>query len=329
MLPVAGVPFVTHQITRAAAAGVDRIILATSFRAEVFNESLGDGSSLGIEISYMVEDEPLGTGGAIRNAAAALSGGPRDPVLVFNGDILDGHDIAGQLARHEEWDADVTLYLTEVEDPRAFGSVLTEPDQRVTAFLEKSPEPVTNRVNAGCYVFRRDVIDEIPTGRPVSVERETFPSLLERRRLLLGHVDRAYWTDLGTPQLYIRGSADLVRGLIAPSARPGPPGESLVLDGAQVAASARVYGGSSILPGAVVEADTVVESSVVMAGAHVGPGCTVRRSALGPGSRLGESCVLDDAVVGEGAVVGAENELRNGARVASGLTLTKRAIRFS
>lgn len=329
MLPVAGVPFVTHQIARAVAAGVDHVVLATSYRADVFADALGDGSALGLELSYMVEEEPLGTGGAIRNAAERLRSGPGDPVLVFNGDVLDGHDILAQLARHREWDAAVTLYLTEVDDPRAFGSVLMEADQRVSAFLEKTPEPVTNRVNAGCYVFRRSVIDTIPGGRPVSVERETFPGLLEDGEVMLGHVDRAYWVDLGTPQQYIRGSADLVRGLIAPSARPGPPGESLVLPGAAVAPSAQVHGGSTVMPGAVVGPDAVVEGSVVMAGATVGARSRVRTSALGEGSWLGEGCRVEDAVLGDGARVGEENELRAGIRIAPGLTLSDRAIRFS
>jgi mannose-1-phosphate guanylyltransferase len=331
MLPVAGVPFVLHQVARAYAAGVRRIVLATSYRAEVFTDGLGSALAgmPGLELVYVVEDEPLGTGGAIRHAAEQLAAGPDDPVVVFNGDVLDGHDLAAQLARHREWQADATLYLTEVEDARAFGSVPTDFEGRVTAFLEKSPDPITNQVNAGCYVFRRRVVDEIPAGRPVSVERETFPGLLEAGRLVLGHLDRAYWTDLGTPDAYIRGSADLVRGLIVPSARPGPPGEALVLDGAKVHPSARVYGGSSVLAGAVVEADAVVEGSVVMAGAVIGEGASVRASAVGTGAELQRGVRATGVVVGDSAVVGHDNELRHGARLQCRVTLPPGAIRFS
>jgi mannose-1-phosphate guanylyltransferase len=328
MLPVAGVPFVAHQVARAAAAGIDRVVLATSYRAGVFERYVPELARYGPEVELMLESTPLGTAGAIRHAAERLSSDPDEPVVVFNGDVLDGHDLLAQLARHREWDADVTLYLTEVEDPRAFGSVLIETDGRVSEFLEKSPEPVTNRVNAGCYVFRRSVIDSIPAGRPVSVERETFPGLLEDKRLLLGHVDRAYWTDLGTPGLYVQGSADLVRGLIVPSARPGPPGEALVLPGAEVHPSARLYGGTSVLPGAVVGADCVLESSVVMPGASIGTGSRVRWSAVGSGARIADEVVLDHAVVGEGARVGSGNELRRGARLACDLDLPAGAIRF-
>jgi mannose-1-phosphate guanylyltransferase len=328
MLPVAGVPFVAHQVARAAAAGIDRVVLAVAYRAAEFERYVPELARYGAQVEVMLESSPLGTGGAIRNAARVLSSGPDEPVVVFNGDVLDGHDLAAQLARHREWDADATLYLTEVEDPRAFGSVLCEPDGRVTQFVEKSPEPVTNRVNAGCYVFRRSVVDQIPPERVVSVERDTFPTLLTEGRLLLGHVDRAYWTDLGTPELYVQGSADLVRGLVVPSARPGPPGEVLVLDGAQVHPSARLYGGTSVLPGASIGADAVVEGSVVMPGAEVGAGCRVRSSAVGVQAWLGEEVLLEHAVVGDRARIGRGNELRRGARVAGGLDLPPEAIRF-
>ena len=328
MLPVAGVPFVAHQVARAAAAGVRRVVLATSYRAEAFERYVPELGQYGAEVDLMLEATPLGTAGAIRNAAERLGSDPDEPVVVFNGDVLDGHDLAAQLARHREFDADVTLYLTEVDDPRAFGSVLVGADGRVSEFLEKSPEPVTNRVNAGCYVFRRSVLDAIPAGRVVSVERETFPALLEQNRMVLGHVDRAYWTDLGTPELYVQGSADLVRGVIVPSARPGPPGEALVLPGADVHPSARVYGGSSVLPGAVVGPDCVIEGSVVMADAVVGAATRVRMSAIGHGAHVAEEVVVDHAVVGADARIGSGNELRHGARVSAGLDLPPDSLHF-
>jgi mannose-1-phosphate guanylyltransferase len=328
MLPVAGVPFVAHQVARAAAAGVTRVVLATSYRAEAFERYVPELSQYGAEVDLMLESTPLGTAGAIRNAAERLGSDPDDPVVVFNGDVLDGHDLAAQLARHREFDADVTLYLTEVDDPRAFGSVLVGPDGRVSEFLEKSPEPVTNRVNAGCYVFRRALLDEIPQGRVVSVERETFPALLAQDRMVLGHVDRAYWTDLGTPELYVQGSADLVRGVIVPSARPGPPGEALVRPGATVHPTARVYGGSSVLPGAVVGPDCVIEGSVVMADAVVGAASRVRMSAIGHGAQVAENVLVDHAVVGADARIGSGNELRRGARVSAGLDLPADALHF-
>ena len=176
LLPTAGVPFLAHQLTRAAEAGIAHVVLATSYRAEMFIEAFGDGAGLGLSIDYVHESVPLGTGGGIRNAAGLLRGGPDDPVVVLNGDILSAHDLPAQVDLHRDMSAAVTLHLVEVEDPSRYGCVPTDDAGRVTAFLEKMPNPVTNRINAGCYVFRRSVIDQIPAGRVVSVEHETFPA---------------------------------------------------------------------------------------------------------------------------------------------------------
>ena len=176
MLPTAGVPFLLHPLSRMRDAGITHVILSTSYKPEVFESYFGDGSAFGLELEYVVEAEPLGTGGGIRNIADRLRA---DTVLVFNGDILSGVDLGQLVATHHDRNADVTLYLTEVPDARRFGSVPTDPDGRVLEFLEKTPEPITHQINAGTYVFTRAMIDAIPTGRPVSVEREIFPNLLK------------------------------------------------------------------------------------------------------------------------------------------------------
>ena len=329
MLPTAGVPFLTHQLARLAAAGAVHVVLATSYRAETFEEHFGDGSALGLELEYVTEPEPLGTGGAIRHVAARLRAGPGDPVLVLNGDILSGHDLRAQLDRHVAGGADATLHLTQVEDARPFGSVPTDDRGRVTAFLEKSPRPVTDQVNAGCYVFRRAVLEEIPAGQVVSVERETFPALLARGASVLGHLERTYWLDVGTPAAYVRASADLVLGRVPSPALPAPPGEALVLPGARVDPSARLAGGTTVGAGARVGAGAVVEGSVLADGSAVEDGAVVRDSALGHGAQVGRDCILQDVVVGDDARLGAANELRAGARVWGGVRLPDGAVRFS
>ncbi len=328
MLPVAGVPFVLHQLARAHAAGVTRVVLATSYRPEIF-ASLGDGSDLGLELVHVHETEPLGTGGGIRNAAASLLSGPDDPVVVFNGDVLSGHDLVAQLTAHVTSAADVTLHLVEVEDARAFGSVPTDSAGRVLEFVEKSDNPPTNAINAGCYVFRRSVIDSIPTGRPVSVERETFPGLLSSGAVVQGFVDSAYWLDLGTPSAYVRGSADLVTGVISSPALPGPTGERLLLDGSRVAADAVITGGTVVGRDATVGAGARVEGSVLQDGSSIGAGAVVRASAVGVGASIGEGTTLDGAIVGDGAVVGGGCELVTGARIGAGAVLPDGSIRFS
>jgi mannose-1-phosphate guanylyltransferase len=329
MLPVAGVPFVAHQLARLRDAGVRRVVLATSYRAEVFEGYLGDGGGFGLELVYATEDEPLGTGGAIRNGVQRLTSGPDDPVVVLNGDILSGHDVSGQVQLHCASDADATLHLVRVADPRAYGCVPTDGRGRVTQFLEKTPQPVTDQVNAGCYVFRRRVVDAIPADRVVSVERETFPGLLASGAVVLGCVDDAYWLDLGTPEAFVTGSRDLVRGVVRSSAVPGPPGESLVLPGAVVDPTARVDGGSVVGAGARVAAGAFVRGSVLQDGVSIGPDARVLDSVVGSGARIGPRTVVDSAVVGDDAQVGADCEITAGTRVWVGVTLPDRSVRHS
>jgi mannose-1-phosphate guanylyltransferase len=326
MIPTAGVPFLAHVIGRIRAAGIEHVVLGTSYRAAVFEHSFGDGREFGVRLEYVVEDEPLGTAGAIRNVAPVLHG---DTALIFNGDILSGLDLRVLLATHQERAADVTLHLTKVDDPRQFGCVPTDSDGRVLAFLEKTDDPPTDQINAGTYVFRREIVDSIPTGRPVSVERETFPGLLTAGARVFGHVDTSYWRDLGRPSDYVAGSADLVQGLAPSPALPGPVGEALVLPGARIDPSAKLTGGTSAGRGVTVGAGAVVEASVLLDGAAVGPGAVVRRSVIGAGAVIGPDAALSDTVIGDRARIGARVELQGGARVWPDVVIGDGAIRFS
>jgi mannose-1-phosphate guanylyltransferase len=311
MLPVAGVPFTVHQITRARDAGVTRIVLATSYRADVFREFM-DASDLGIEVVIATEDEPLGTGGAIRHALPFLESGSDESVLIFNGDVLTGVDIRGLVNHHRDTSSDVTLYLTPVDDPRAYGLVPTDREGRVTAFLEKpktDEEIVTNNINAGCYVFKRGVIDRIPVGRPVSVERETFPDLL-------GALS------------FVQGSCDLVLGA-APSPAVPVKGDFLALESATIADSANVHGGTCIGRGAVVADLATINGAVVFDGAEIGEGAHVINSIVGAGAVVGAGTILNGAVIGDGAHVGRGNELLTGVRVWPGSVLADGSVRFS
>lgn len=326
MLPTAGVPFLEHLLSRIRAAGIGHVVLGTSYKAETFSEYFGDGSRFGLDIEYVVEDEPLGTGGAIRNVYDRLRA---ETVMVFNGDILSGVDLDGLLDTHQESLADVTLHLVKVADPRAFGSVPTDADGRVKAFLEKTDNPPTDQINAGCYVFARSVIEGIPAGQVVSVERDTFPGLLASGARVFGHVDTSYWLDLGTPAAFVRGSADLVLGLAPTAALPGPAGSALVLAGAEVAADAVVTGGSTIGRSARVGAGARVDTAVVFDGAILGAGAVVENSVIGAGAHIGAGAVVRDAVIGDGAVIGDRCELLAGVRVWPGVELPAAGVRFS
>jgi len=332
LLPTAGVPFLTHQLARAAECGITHVVLATSYRAEMFAEAFGDGKDLGLSIDYVYESSPLGTGGGIRNAASLLHGAPDDPIVVLNGDVLSGHDLPAQIDLHRKHDAAVTLHLVEVDDPSRYGVVPTE-GGRVTAFLEKTPHPVTNRINAGCYVFRRSVIEQIPAGRVVSVEHETFPELIAADALVMGYPENAYWLDVGTPEAFVRGSCDLVLGLMpsaaVPHSAPSSSAEFLLLDGAQVASDALLSGGTVAGARSVVGAGAVVHGSVVFDDATIGAGAVVRDSIVGFGATIDEGAVLDGVIIGDRAFIGSGNELARGLRVWPDVRLEPTSIRFS
>ena len=326
MLPTAGVPFLVHLLARIREAGIKHVVLGTSFKAEVFEDHFGDGSDFGLEIEYVTESEPLGTGGGIRNVLPKLRG---EHVMVFNGDVLGGTDLGAVLDTHVRNEADVTMHLVRVGDPRAFGCVPTDEDGRVTAFLEKTQDPPTDQINAGCYVFRREIIEQIPEGRPVSVEREVFPALLTEGKRVFGHVDAAYWRDMGTPEDFVRGSADLVRGIAPSPALEGPRGESLVHPSASVGPGALLIGGTVVGRGAEIGAGARLDGAVIFDGARIEAGAVIERTIIGFGVRVGPRALIRDGVIGDGADGGARCELLRGARVWPGVKLPDGGIRFS
>lgn len=327
MLPTAGLPFLTHLLSRIAAAGIEHVILGTSYKPAVFEAEFGDGSALGLQIEYVTEEHPLGTGGGIANVAGKLR---NDTAMVFNGDVLSGADLAQLLDFHRSNRADVTLQLVRVGDPRAFGCVPTDEEDRVVAFLEKTEDPPTVQINAGCYVFERNVIDRIPQGREVSVEREVFPALLaDGDCKIYGYVDASYWRDMGTPEDFVRGSADLVRGIAPSPALRGHRGEQLVHDGAAVSPGALLIGGTVVGRGAEIGPGTRLDGAVIFDGVRVEAGCVIERSIIGFGARIGPRALIRDGVIGDGADIGARCELLSGARVWPGVFLPDGGIRYS
>jgi mannose-1-phosphate guanylyltransferase len=291
MLTVAGMPVTEHQIAMAKSAGITEIVLATSYLSEVFIPYFGDGSKWGISIKYAVEKEPLGTGGGIRNAAKLFD--TSESVVVLNGDVFSSHNLAEQIRQHEEHEADVTLHLTEVADARAFGCVPTDSDGRVTAFLEKMENPVTNQINAGCYVFNPNVISKIPADTVVSVERETFPQLVANGAKVFGYVENAYWLDIGTPRALLKASIDIVKR----------SGEFLAMPGSRIDPTAVITGGSCIGTQTIVGAGAIIDGSILEDDCVIGPGAHVSNSFIAAGAQvpagaqISSSCVTNTEIL--------------------------------
>ena len=285
MLTVAGIPVTEHQLNMAKAAGITHIVLATSYLSELFTPYFGDGSKWGMKIEYAVEETPLGTGGAIRNAAKLINSS--ESIVILNGDVLSSHNLAEQIRQHEQHNADVTLHLTQVEDARAYGCVPTDTSGRVTAFLEKMEKPVTNQINAGCYVFNPRILNSIPLDTVVSVERETFPLLVQNDAAVYGYVENAYWVDIGTPQALMRSSVEIVKRT----------GDFLIMPGSNVDLSAQLSGGSCVAPGVQVAAGAHIQASIIESDCSIGKDAQIINSFISRGTKVAAGAKIESSYV--------------------------------
>lgn len=300
MLTIAGLPVTEHQLAMARNAGITTVVLATSYLSELFTPYFGDGSKWRMKLIYAVEEKPLGTGGAIANAAQLLD--TQESIVVFNGDVLSSHNLKEQIRQHEANDADVTLHLTAVEDARAYGCVPTDSNGRVTAFLEKMDNPITNMINAGCYVFNPAVIKAIALNTVLSIERETFPELISKNAKVFGFMDNAYWLDIGTPEALLKGSRDLVLGVADASALSMAhvarhEGGALIMEGAVIDSTAVISGGSSIGGHATIGASAEISGSIIDKGAIVNSGAIVIDSFVESGAIVEKNAHISHAFV--------------------------------
>lgn len=300
LLPVGPWSLVEHQVAALTTVGVDRVVLSTGYRHADFADLVDRVRARGTDLTTVVEEVPLGTGGGLREAMRVLPGA--DAVVVLNGDLLSGHDLAAQVDRLRGAPSDVAgvVHVREVEDARPYGSVPTDDDGRITAFVEKSADPPSRTVNAGTYVVRPGLLEEIPGSGPVSLERDVFPGIAGRRGLL-AHREAAYFLDVGSPGALVTANRDLLLDPW-PGAAPTPRGPALVLPGAVVDPGAVVTGGSVVHPSAHVAAGARIDSAVVLPWAQVGTDAVVVRSVVGRDARVGPGARISDDALGTGEV---------------------------
>lgn len=308
MMPLVDRPFVEHQIDLLRRHGIHDVIFSCGYRPDALEAHFGDGTAIGMRIRYVVDPEPLGTAGAVKNAEALLDD---EPFFVLNGDILTDLDLTAFAEAHRRSGGAGTVALTPVEDPSAFGLVRLHPDGSVEAFVEK-PQPdqlrpgEPFRINAGTYLLTPDALGRIPAGRACSIEREVFP-VLAGEGLLHGYPSDAYWRDIGTPASYLAANHDVLRGALLTAT---PTGDRYAGPGASIDAGATVGELSSIGAGAVVAAGAVVRGSVIGAQTRVGEGAEVTGAIVGQGVTIGAG-----ARIPAGSVVGDDADIAAGARV--------------
>ena len=311
LIPLVDRPFLDHVLDHLARNGVHEVLLSSPYLESTFDAFIA-GRGGDPSISWITEAFPLGTGGAVANAARDLD----EAFLVCNGDILTDLDLTALVDFHREHSAAATITLSPVEDARAFGLVSVDQDGRVVEFREKPAEAVPGLVNAGTYVLDPAAVRGTPLDRAVSIERETFPRLIDEGASVYGFVSHQYWIDLGTPEKYLRATFDALEGRVGGLAYEAPHVEGTA------SLSLRAHLGRWVVigPGATVADEAEIEDSVLLDGAVVERGGRVRDSIIGPRAVVGTGALVTGAVLAEGASIPA-NASTDGARVSAGLTL--------
>jgi len=300
--------------------GVEEIILAVTHLLEVIRGHFGDGKEFGIRIEYSVEEEPLGTGGAIKQAESFLD----ETFLVLNGDILTDMNLEEAIEFHRRNAAQVTIQLVWVEDPTPYGLVETDAKGRVLRFLEK-PQPeqlTTNYINAGIYVFEPEILKEIPQGQVFSVERELFPYLVESQVPVFGHQASGYWLDLGTMAKYLQANQDILSGQIEATI----PGKQ-VSEGVWLSPTSSEHSTAEFQPPVLVGTDCKIEP-----GCQIGPQVVIGdHVSLGRGAQVERSVIWDDTQVGRetriiNSVIGRHCMIKCGAKLTGEAVEDKRTV---
>ncbi|MQG20626.1 MAG: NDP-sugar synthase [SAR202 cluster bacterium] len=312
MIPVLNRPFLEHLITKLKTHGVKRVILASGYQPDVIEDYFGGGLDLGVEISYAVEDSPLGTSGAVKASAGDIPG----TFLVLNGDVVMDLDVTEFLERHKATSASATIALYRVDDPSPYGVVPLDDDGRVQQFIEKptGPKFPSHFINSGCYALEPSVLDFISEGEFTMFERDTFPALLSASLPVYGFPWDGYWRDIGTVSSYTELNRDILENrisspfwrvpttiavgddsLIHPTAELTGP--VLIGDRCIVGAGTRIIGPTILGDDCSIGARSEIRKSIIWRGTRVGMGVDVQGSVVGMNVSIGDGAHLEDGCV--------------------------------
>lgn len=290
MAPIMNRPWLEHLILHLKEQCVQRFVIALKHYPEKIKTYFGDGSRLGVSIQYALEDKLLGTAGAIKNAEPFLD----EQFIAMNADIVHDIELTPLLDFHRSHGGKVTIGLTEVEDPSAYGVVEQDDTGRILRFVEKPrlDEAPSRRINAGIYIMDKRVLASIPSDREVSIERETFPQLIREDAGVFGTTIQGYWADMGTKERYRNIHWDLMSG----TSRIHIPGQAQG-NGIWIGKDCKIASSALLVPPVVI-GDHVHIGARAVIGPHVvlGNQCTI-----GPNARLSETILWDDCRVNEGA----------------------------
>lgn len=307
MVPIVNVPFLARTMERLYEAEIRDVILAAGYMPQAIMDYFGDGTRLRMKITYVIEKTPLGTAGAIKNVEPHIAGA----FFVFNGDVLTSLDLKAMRKYHHEKGGLGVIHLIRVADPSPFGCVVHDETGRISAFVEKPPkgqEP-TDEINAGTYLLEREILDFIPAGRMVSIERETFPQVIAQGKNLYAYTTNDYWLDIGRPDQYLAAHRDVLRGAMPLGIEQGISGESAAALRDHPWIVPPVYAGADV----VIDASATVGPNVTLGrGCSVGANAIIRESVLWDRVSVGAGAVIEEAIVASGVTIGADARVSKG-----------------
>ena len=334
LIPVLNIPFLEHVIHHLSKHQIKDIILAQGHLARSIESYFGDGSQLGVKINYVVEDTPLGTAGAVKNAERYLD----ETFLMLNGDIFTDLDITAMIDFHQERRAKATIALTPVDDPTSYGLIETDAEGRIIRFLEKPSwdEVTTNMINAGTYVLEPDVLAQIPPQKEVSIERETFQQLLAQGEPMYAYSSSAYWIDMGTPGKYLQLHRDLLNGESSRYASPGKvvigeqshihptaqiKGAVMIGSNCTIGRKVRLTGPVVIGAGCTILEDTVIEESTIWCNTRIGQYVNLRNSIIANNCCLNADNTIENSTLGDNVTVVSGCKLEPGSKIWPGTSV--------
>jgi NDP-sugar pyrophosphorylase family protein len=310
-------PFLEYQVALLRQHGIDDIVFATNYMADKIQAHFADGSRFGVRMRYAVEEVPLGTGGAIRNAADLF---PGESVAVFNGDILTDFDLTTILDFHLKKRAVATITLQPIPAPNPFGVLLLNDDSRVTDWLEPTEETKkalarqqnvtvtgTDLINAGFYVLDSSFIERIPIGTPTSVERDVYPPLIRSGAPVFGIAPGGFWMDLGHPEQLMTAS----RAVLGAEVQSNLETVAIACrDG--IAENARIIGLTSIGASVTVGQNSSISDSIIMDNVKIGANVVISNTIVDENSKIEECVVLEGRTGGGVLVIAAGSVIRRG-----------------
>jgi mannose-1-phosphate guanylyltransferase len=330
MVPVLNIPFLEHVIHFLKGHAISEIILAQGYLPKPMEDHFQNGKRFDIQLIYALEASPMGTAGAVKNAERYLS----DEFIVLNGDIFTDLDITSMLQFHRDRRAKVTIALTSVEDPTAYGLIETSSDGKITRFIEKPgwDQVTTNMINAGTYIINKEVLKQVPSQTNFSFERQLFPQLLEQDAPIYGYHSTAYWMDIGTPEKYLQLHFDLMKGAVKAytmvqgntvkigqgcSIHPDTQfsGSVIIGDNCVISRGVKLFGPVVIGHSNTIGEDTVIESSITWDNNRFSTGVNLKECMVANDCFLDVNSFAEKSVLGDHIIISRNTRLGPGSRV--------------